>query len=80
MTTTTLTVRGQKVSNRSQRRYLAVAVRPEPRETADGVYVAFAEILKRSDSLRTVRREQERYGFSRGAFAVVVDSLTGEEI
>ena len=89
-----LTVRGQRISNRSNRRFLVVAVRPEPiRVTPEeaaisrgrlqsGVYVAFAEVLKRSDSAVTARRFQEsqvgRMGF--GTAVVLVDSVTGEEV
>ena len=76
----TITVRGHRVSNRSNRRWLAVAVRPEAVVTERGTYVPFAEVRKRSDNLGTVRREARRYGWANGAFMVVVDSLTGEEV
>lgn len=76
-----LIVRGQRVSNRSQRRYLAVAVRPKPVQTDEGTYVAFADIRKRSDNLATVRADQRRYGYqAHGCFVVVVDTETGEEV
>jgi len=75
---TTLIVHGHKISNRSNRRYLAVAVRPEPVVTDEGAYVAFASVLKRSDKYETAARAAYNYGHSHGAFAVVVDSLDGE--
>lgn len=77
---TTITVRGHKVSNRSQRRFLVVAVRPEAVETDHGTYVAFADVRKRTDSIETARTTQRRYGRAWGAFMVIVDSETGEEV
>lgn len=80
MTASTITVRGHKVSNRSRRRYITVHVRPEPQVTAEGTYVAFAHVTKRSDNVETARKAARRHGISRGAFGVVVDTTTGEEI
>lgn len=79
-TTHTIHVRGIKVRTRTPRRYVAVAVRPEPIVYDDYTYVAFAHVLKRSDSYETARKEAARYGFPPGAFAVVVDLTTGEEV
>lgn len=78
--TSTITVRGHKIRTRSNRRYVAVAVRPEPVTTPDGIYVAFATILMRSDNLATAKTKARLYGFPPGAFAVVVDTTTGEEV
>jgi len=82
-TSTTFTVRGHKVRSQSQRRYIVVAVRPEPVPTANGYYVAFARIERRSDNLATARKAARHYDFNlagNGSFAVVVDSATGEEV
>ncbi len=88
----TLTVRGRKVSNRSNRRWIVVAVRAEDVTIraedeahrifgrAVGTYVAFAEVIARSDSIATARKRAERYGRSVGTVVVVVDSTTGEEV
>lgn len=81
MAQTTFTVRGMKVVSRSARRYIVVAVRPTAfRGDDDWLYISFASIHKRSDNLETARTEQRKYGHHNGAFAVIVDSLTGEEV
>lgn len=78
--THTVDVRGHKVRTRTTRRYVAVAVRPKPIVYGDYTYAAFARVLKRSDSHETATKEAARYGFPPGAFAVVVDLTTGEEV
>lgn len=78
--TRTFTVRGHKLRTRTNRRFVVVAVRPEPVTTDAGTYVAFADIRKRTDNIDTARTVARRYGFPPGAFAVVVDLTTGEEI
>lgn len=78
--TTNFTVRGHKIRTSTNRRYVAVAVRPEPVTTDKGTFVAFADIRKRSDNLDTIRRECRKYGFATGAFMVAVDTTTGEEV
>lgn len=81
MARATLTVRGRKVVSRSTRRYIVVAVRPTAfRGEDDWLYTSFVRIHKRSDNLETARTEQRKYGRHNGAFAVVVDSVTGEEV
>ena len=76
----TITVRGHKVSNKTNRAYVVVAVRPEPITTERGTYVAFARIEKRTDNIDTARGCVRRYGRQNGAFCVVVRSATGEEV
>lgn len=90
---TTLQVRGHKVRTATQRRYVVVVVAPRDRtfqtkQFADGQFVdatvtvpANARIHKRSDSIETARKLARNYGvYSTGEFAVVVDTITGEEI
>jgi hypothetical protein len=90
----TFTVRGRNVRSASKRRFIVVAVRPEDitiraedeahrifgREV--GTYVAYHEIVARSDSIATARKRAERarqfHGI--GVAIVVVDSTTGEEV
>ena len=79
-TTSTFTVRGFKLRTRSNRRYVAVAVRPAPVTTESGTYVAFADVRKRSDNLDTLRRFQRSYGWETGAYVVIIDTVSGEEI
>lgn len=74
------TVRGIPVKTTTKSRYVAVAVRPVDVYMDGGVYVKFATIIKRSATVATVRTAARRYGVSRGAFAVVVDTVTGKEI
>lgn len=81
--TSTITVRGRKIRSRSNRRYIAVAIRPEDVPAPgweSGVYAAFATIIRRSDSIGPVRKAASDYGFHHGAYAVVVDTTTGEEV
>lgn len=81
-TTVRLKVRGIDLATRTQRRYLMVAVRPEAVQTDQGVYVAFAEVQKRSDNLDTVRDAARKAGWHRGPGMayVVVDTVTGAEV
>jgi len=76
----TINVRGHRVSNRTNRRFVVVGVRPEPRVVGDKTFVPFAEIVRRTDDITRARKVASKYGFSNGAFAVVVNSETGEEI
>lgn len=77
----TFTVRGHKVRSASQRRYIVVAVRPEPYVSEhSGTHATFTRIIKRSDNLATANKAVEKYGCLFGAFAVIIDSVTGEEI
>lgn len=90
--TKTFTVRGVKMRTATQRRYVAVAVRPagtyrywDAYEGATGAYVeeelpALATILRRSDRIEPLRAAIRRTGRIIGAALVVVDTLTGEEI
>lgn len=91
--TTTINARGIKIRSRSQRRFVAVAVRPEDITiTADsdahrifgravGTYVAFAEIIGRSDSLDTARRRaRNSSSYGVGVARIVIDTATGEEV
>lgn len=75
-----LTVRGIKLRTRTPRRFVTVGVRPEPVVRPEGTYVAYAEVLKRTDSLETARAARRKHGFGYGSFAVVIDLATGEEI
>ena len=76
----TLIVRGLRVSNRSNRRFLVVAIREHVVTTDSGVYPRFARVEKRSDSLTTAKAHARRLGYFPGGGHVVVDSLTGEEV
>ena len=77
----TVHVRGHKVTTRSPRRYLVVAVRPEPvTDPEHGTYVAFAEIRKRTDSHTVAKNTARRLGRFNGGFHVVVDTVTKEEV
>jgi hypothetical protein len=78
--THTFTVRGHKVRTSTNRRYVAVAVRPEPVTTEKGTFVAFARVEKRSDNLATLNRAARNNGYATGAFMVVVDTTTGLEV
>jgi hypothetical protein len=77
-----LDVRGQKLSTRTARRYVAVGVRPEPviNNDGSGTLVAYARVVKRSDSQDTARRAALRNEPGRGAVTVVVDLDTGTEV
>lgn len=77
---TTLEVRGQKISNRGNRRYLAVWVRPVPFTDERGTFVAGAHVLKRSDNLEVASKVARKYDCGPSSFTVVIDSNTGEEI
>lgn len=80
-TTHKLTVRGIPVTTRTPRRYIVVKVRPEPYTTEAGTYVAFAEVVKRTDSLDAARREERRDNSATFRyFTVVIDTATGDEI
>jgi hypothetical protein len=83
--THTLNVRGQQVRTRTPRRFIACGVRPEAFTTEDGTYVAFAEVIFRSDNLakaldlaRRYRRDTRHLGDT--ITAVVIDTATGEEV
>lgn len=88
----TFTVRGQKLRCASLRRFILVSVRPEPihymSRFPDGrpkpsVYVAFAHIERRSDSVETLRKERSRRGVNyhgMGVLLVIIDTTTGEEV
>lgn len=93
MPTTTFTVRGHKVRSASQRRYIVVIVQPRDREAfvqerRNGEWVtepitvpAGARVHKRSNSVATAHQHASRYGFPTGGnFAVVIDTVTGEEV
>ena len=76
-----LTVRGIKLRTRTPRRFVTVAVRPEPYRTGDGhVYVPFAEVLKRTDSYQTAQGIQRRHLRGPGTLVVIIDLTTGEEV
>lgn len=79
-TTHRLTVRGIKVTTRTPRRFAVVSVRPEDFIEGDMVYVAFAEVIKRTDNFTTARQVQQRHGWGRGAFTVIIDLATGDEV
>lgn len=74
MRSQTLTVRGYKLRNASMRRYLVVAV-----SHRDGNETGVATV-KRSDNLSTARTWQKRYGVWSSSFAVIIDTVTGEEV
>jgi hypothetical protein len=85
------THRGFKIATRSERRFVVVYYRDEERteertdyrgETRIAVLRRFAEIVKRTDSIATARRERERIGYARpdGIRAFIVDTTTGKEI
>lgn len=76
----TFTVRGRKHRSDSKCRFIAVAVRPVDFVAEDGVYVAFTRTIKRSADVSVVKKAAKRYGFGRGAYAVVIDTTTGEEV
>ena len=112
----TITVRGFKVSNRTNRRFSVIAVREQaiyevressepyaprvcfqpgfrnwtadwdeaeaarPAEGRISCYVAFADIVKRSDSIDTARKAASRHERGPGCIVVVVDTVTGEEV
>ena len=75
-----LRVRGLRVVTRTPRRYIAVIVRPEDQVMNGARYVAFAEVIKRTDSLKTARTALDRHGFAAGVHRVVIDTTTGEEV
>lgn len=95
-TSQTFTVRGFKLRSASRRRFVVVAVQPEGYEytiphcydPATHTYEtrtfqsrAGASIIRRSDNLRTAQKEALKYGYRRGgAFAVVIDQHTGQEV
>lgn len=73
--THTLNVHGQTVRTRTPRRFIVVAVRPKDVTTEDGrTYVAFAEVIKRTDNHKTAKATMNRFGFALGAFATIVDT------
>lgn len=79
--TKTFHVRGIRCRTRSPRRYAVVYVRPEATEFDGNTYQPYARVEKRTDNLATARRECRRFGYSpSGAFQVIVDTTTGEEI
>lgn len=89
------TVRGHKMQTASQRRFVVVHVRAEDiTVTADseahrifqrpvGTFVAFADIVKRTDSIATARtfaqRQRQRH-VGVGVKTVIVDTVTGQEV
>lgn len=81
-TTHKLTVRGLAVTTRTPRRFAAIYLRPTAVTVeGEGTYVAFAEVIKRTDSLATAKAAARRRGFGyHGSFAVVVDLDTGMEV
>ena len=94
MTTTThiLSVRGHKICTRTPRRFSVVGVRETPFTTDRGTYVAFAEVVTRTDNFANAKARARKYwnntrcsariGASAGdsITAVVVDTATGEEV
>lgn len=78
-TTHTIVVDGMTVRTRTARRFVAIAVRGEAVEAESGVYVAFIEIIGRSDAFTTAATRARRYGRIRGGRVVVVDTETGRE-
>lgn len=83
MQTQSFTIRGMKIRSRTPRRFLVVAVRPEPVTTEGGTYLAFATIEKRTDSITTARtfvRWMCNRGRGIGVAVVVIDTTTGEEV
>jgi hypothetical protein len=80
MPTKTIKVRGHTIRTRTQRRYIAIAMRTDEAISGHSVYVTFAEVIKRSDNPDVVRAAQYKYGGYMGSFAVCVDTTTGEEI
>lgn len=73
--THTFTVYGHMIRTRTPRRYIVVAVRPHDVIDGDDRYVAFAEVLKRTDNHATAVREMRRFGWrAHGAFAVLHDT------
>lgn len=76
----TLSVRGHRVTTRTDRRWIVVAVRPKAVVYDDYTYPAFVRVLKRTDSIDTARAEQRKFGFPPGSFAVIMDKATGKEV
>lgn len=76
----TFTVRGMKLRNGSNRRYLVVAVRPSTIRLPGGDLVTFVETRKRSDSSATARKEADKTYRAEGVAIVVLDTVTGEEL
>lgn len=84
-TTTNFLIRGMDVQTASTRkldakRYLAVAIRPEPYQGERGTYVAYASVVKRTDSLAAANRAAATYEPGPGATTVVIDRVTGAEV
>lgn len=76
-------VRGQKVVCRTSRRYLVIGVRAHnvPSERPEGgVFIAFAHVLKRTDSLDVAFKMQAAYPAYKGAQAIVYDTATRQEV
>lgn len=75
----TFTVRGIKVRSSSQRRFVMIQhfrkTTPPGEEQRWG-----AEIVKRSDSVATLRSFAQRQGFWAGRTFHIFDSTTGEEV
>jgi hypothetical protein len=87
MATVTLNVRGIKLRTQTQRRFVAVMVRPEDTlvDHADGstsVYVKCAYVQKRSDNLEVIETyiRRQRLDMSTGLRWCVFDTTTGEEL
>jgi hypothetical protein len=91
----TITVRNFKIRSASRRRYIVVIVQPHDRTTVVAQWdrdtasmvskpmtiPAGASIHKRSDDITVARAHARRFGFQTGgAFAVVVDTVTGSEV
>lgn len=74
-------VNGFKIRTRTQRRYVVVATRAMPFTNERGTYVAFAEVVKRTDNIETARKEENRRGVTdTRCYAVVVDTTTGRQV
>lgn len=72
--TKTFTVRGHKIRTASTRRYIvAIVYRGDWADEAPRIH-------KRSDNRATAVHHADRWGIRPNSVAVVVDSVTGEEV